>query len=264
MNVLVILVDPKQTGMTSGAVERLAARGTRFVEAYACEARPWQQRLQAAGVVHAEVSLEEVTPDEAATWIERRATEGPWSLCVDATGLDAQRFDHALTALLDRLDSDQASATTQVILVGAARRSARGFERMALIVSGPDVPSSHVCATPVSAADLYRTVLYAARLPLSTAEAETPMRSLQGIANEPDDRARIIMDSRFEWLKAGRFVVHRAPLGAELFDLQTDPDRTRNLAEQATMQPIVEHLIAGMDAARDAALPCTAIPHRIA
>lgn len=126
--------------------------------------------------------------------------------------------------------------------------------KVPLILSGPDVAAGAVCATPVSLADFYPTVLdcVGAKHPLPA--TILPLKSLFGIAAAADDDERMIFGeyhascamSGALMLRRGEYkYIHYVGLKPELFDLSEDPEELRNLA----LEPEFDALCAAFDQA---------------
>jgi choline-sulfatase len=110
-----------------------------------------------------------------------------------------------------------------------------------LIMAGPDVPAGKTVRTPVSLVDCFPTIVEAVGARL-TAEDTGPGgldgRSLLQIAREPDrDRSvlseyhAIFSHSGIFMLRHGRYkYVEYVGYPSQLFDLDADPDETRDLA----------------------------------
>jgi choline-sulfatase len=105
-----------------------------------------------------------------------------------------------------------------------------------MLVAGPDIPQNHLCKTNVNLIDIAPTVLASAGLPEDTT---LPGRSLFQIAREPDDAMRIGFSeyhavgspSAAYMLRQDRWAYHHyVGYAPELFDVQTDPGQTVNLA----------------------------------
>lgn len=108
-----------------------------------------------------------------------------------------------------------------------------------LIAAGPGIPQGRVCGTPVSLLDLYPTALDGAGLPVATKEFMPQGRSLWQIAAEPDQPDReILCQYHAQGSPSGAFALRRGRFKftyyvdylPELFDVEADPDETRNLA----------------------------------
>ncbi len=121
-----------------------------------------------------------------------------------------------------------------------------------LILAGPDVPAGRVCSTLVNLIDIAPTVLDAAELPVPT---EWPGRSLLKTANEPDDPARagfseyhaVGSPSAAYLVRQGAWAYHHyVGFTPELFDLESDPGQSRNLAgdpQHAERREHLDHLL---------------------
>jgi choline-sulfatase len=123
-----------------------------------------------------------------------------------------------------------------------------------MIVSGPGVPAGRVCKTNVSLVDLYPTILEAMGLDAAGDERDLPGRSLLSIAAAADDAERIGFSeyhavgatSGAFMLTRGRFKLHYyVGFRPELFDIEADPEETRNLAAD----PAYAQLVADLEAA---------------
>lgn len=169
-------------------------------------------------------------------------------------------MDERVGAILHALESTGLAASTLVIYTSdhGDNLGARGLWNkcvlyrdstgIPLILAGPGIPSGRLCTTNVNLVDLYRTILYAARVPLDDTDAAMPTRSLQGVANEPDDPARIALSEYHAvgsptgafMLAAGRYKYHYyVGYPAELFDLESDPRESEDLAENGRSKDIL-------------------------
>lgn len=105
------------------------------------------------------------------------------------------------------------------------------------IMSGADVPVGAVCDTPVTHVDAFQTILHATGVPQNTEDAWLPGASLFDIA--AGDKADRVAFSEYHGMGSttGAFMVrhkqfkyvHFAAYPPQLFDLDADPEETRNL-----------------------------------
>lgn len=129
----------------------------------------------------------------------------------------------------------------------------REATQIPLIMAGAAVPAGKICATNVNLVDLYPTLLDAMGVSLSPDEATLPGKSLLEIAVQPDDSSRIGFSeyhaigspSAAFMLTRGRYKYHHyVGYAPELFDLEIDPEETRNIATD----PLHANLVAEFDA----------------
>ena len=187
-------------------------------------------------------------------------------------------LDHQVGKVLEVLERTGLAQTTRIIYSSdhgdnlgtrglwnkdVLYREATGIP---MIIAGPDVPQG-VCQTNVGLTDLYPTFLDAMGVPLTQAEQVLPGRSLFDVAAEPDDASRIgfseyhavgapsagFMLTRNHW-KYHHYVGY-AP---ELFDLQADPQETRDLASS----PACQETLAEFDATLRSMLDPEAVDRR--
>ncbi|MFV0386624.1 sulfatase/phosphatase domain-containing protein, partial [Paracoccus sp. (in: a-proteobacteria)] len=104
-----------------------------------------------------------------------------------------------------------------------------------MIAVGPDFPQK-VCETPVNLIDLSATITDHFGVGLNSPAA---VKSLRSISNDPDQPDRIAFSeyhaagavSGAFMIRQGRWkYIHYVGFLPELFDLQNDPEETRNLA----------------------------------
>ena len=116
-----------------------------------------------------------------------------------------------------------------------------------LIISGPGVPNG-VCETPVSLLDLSCTIADHFGTGI---EAAAGSKSLYSIADEPVDPDRPAFSeyhaagsvSGAYMLRKGRWKYHHyVGFDPELFDLETDPEETKNLAFDPRASKIVKSM----------------------
>jgi choline-sulfatase len=108
-----------------------------------------------------------------------------------------------------------------------------------MIVRGPGVPKGKRVRTAVSLVDAFPTIVQTVGEELAAADRDIPGRSLVELANEPDDPNRTVF---CEYHAAGAITgffmvrwdrskhVFYADHPAQLFDLEADPEESRNLA----------------------------------
>ncbi|MCH8830282.1 MAG: sulfatase-like hydrolase/transferase [Planctomycetes bacterium] len=112
------------------------------------------------------------------------------------------------------------------------------------ILSGPDVPQGEVCKEVISLVDCHQTILAATGVPLTDADENLPGTSLwplaRGDADAPRDRVAlseyhaVACKSGYYMLRYRQFkYVYYVNAPPQLFDLETDPQETVNLAENA-------------------------------
>ncbi|MFV0437831.1 MAG: sulfatase-like hydrolase/transferase [Desulfopila sp.] len=169
--------------------------------------------------------------------------------------------DHNVGRVLAALEESGAEQSTRVLFIAdhGDNMGARGLwgkstmyresVNVPMIMAGPDLPQGKVCTTPVSLIDVYQTVLDVVGLELTEEEEALPGTSLLQIANRPfDDREREVFSeyhascapSATFMLRAGQYkYIHYTGAGAELFDLEADPEEERNLAELPEMKEVV-------------------------
>ena len=108
-----------------------------------------------------------------------------------------------------------------------------------LIVAGPDVPASAVCATPVSHVDIHPTVTQCVTGGTAPIDDALPGMSLIDIAGNDTDGARLVLSeyhamgatSSAFMLRDGRYKYnHYCGFEPELFDLENDPEEMNDLS----------------------------------
>jgi choline-sulfatase len=115
-----------------------------------------------------------------------------------------------------------------------------------LILAGPAIPAGRVCATNTNLVDIAPTLLQNAGLAI---DISLPGRSLNDIANEPDDLQRIGFSeyhavgspSAAYMVRQGQWAYHHyVGFEPELFDIENDPGQCVNLATDSAYQTICE------------------------
>lgn len=122
-----------------------------------------------------------------------------------------------------------------------------------MIACGPGFAQGTVCDTNVNLVDIYPTVLDCMGLDKTQGEQDLPGKSLLRIAAEPTDTGRygfseyhaVGAETSAFMLVKGRFKYHYyVGFVPELFDLETDPQETCNLANH----PLFAEIAAGFEA----------------
>ena len=129
-----------------------------------------------------------------------------------------------------------------------------------LITAGPGIEKGKVCKTNASLVDIYPTVLAGMGLEPTPAERGLPGASLFNLASSPDDPNRngfseyhaVGAATGAFMLTRGRFKYHYyVGFPAELFDLEADPEETRDLAGDPAFAGVVADLEAQLRAMLD-------------
>jgi len=117
-----------------------------------------------------------------------------------------------------------------------------------MILSGSDIPKGTIVNTPVSLIDFYPTILQCLGIQPNDQDRQRPGRSLLDIAKEGDDLERVVFSeyhataskSGVFMLRDGRYkYIHYVDHGAELFDLETDPEELRDVSSDPNYQEVV-------------------------
>lgn len=124
--------------------------------------------------------------------------------------------------------------------------------KVPLLMAGPGVPQGHVVQDPVSAVDLFPTILEATGCALEAADADLPGRSLwPGMAGDWNAPAPIFAEFHGNGTRAGTYMLrhgnhklisHADGMPSQLFDLQTDPHECCDLATQPAHQGLRQAL----------------------
>jgi choline-sulfatase len=129
-----------------------------------------------------------------------------------------------------------------------------------MIVAGPDVPAGRVCRTNASLVDVYPTVLENMGLAPEGDERALPGRSLLDLARSADDTDRAGFSEYHAvgaqtggfMLTRGRYKYHHyVGFAPELFDLEADPEETRDLAADPAHAPVLREFEARLRAMVD-------------
>ena len=160
-------------------------------------------------------------------------------------------IDRQVGRVMAALDNTGLSANTRVIYTSdhGDNIGARGMwgksthyddaAGVPMIMAGPDIPAGQVCHTPVSLVDLAPTILDAVgEAPHGWADG-LPGESLFAIAAQPYDATRSVFSEYHAFASpSAAFMLRRGHhkynyyvgYEPELFDLDSDPGETRNLA----------------------------------
>ena len=171
--------------------------------------------------------------------------------------------DHNVGRVLDALEETGLAQTTRVIYTSdhGDNVGARGLwgksnlyqesSTIPMLVTGPDI-RQRTCSTPVSLLDLFPTILEGAGCEPFDPTHDRPGTSLFSIAGRPDDPERIAFseyhavgsNSGGFMVRKGRWKFHYyVGHNPELFDLESDPEETTNLAGKYEFADI----LAGME-----------------
>ncbi len=119
-----------------------------------------------------------------------------------------------------------------------------------LLMAGPGIEPG-VCRTNVGLVDLYPTFLEATGVALTEAERSLPGRSLFEIAAAPDDASRIgFSEYHAVGAESAAYMLTRGPYKyhfyvghrPELFDLEADPEESRDLAGEPAYAAVLAEL----------------------
>jgi choline-sulfatase len=171
-------------------------------------------------------------------------------------------LDHNVGAILAALQSSGLAERTHVIYTSdhGDNLGARGvwgkatmYEesvKVPMLLAGPGVAPS-VCTTPVDLLDLFPTILQGMGIDPATEMADRPGRSLFELARSAPEPERPIFseyhaagsNSAAYLLRQGRWKYHHyVGFRPELFDLETDPEETVDLAGKPEFAATVEQM----------------------
>lgn len=110
-----------------------------------------------------------------------------------------------------------------------------------MILAGPDVPNGVVCREPVSLVDAFPTVVHGAGLPVHAEDRDLPGASLFEVAAGTAPRRTVLSEFHATGAATGAFMIRKgkfkyvyyAGMPPQLFDLEADPQETRDLAREA-------------------------------
>jgi choline-sulfatase len=124
-----------------------------------------------------------------------------------------------------------------------------------VVVAGPGVPAAKVSSTNVSLVDCFPSVVEAVGATPTAADADLPGRSLFQLAREEDDAERVVFSEYHAiYSSCGTFMVRagkhkyvkyadstgHADYPPQLFDIEADPDETRDLGTDPSYAAVRE------------------------
>jgi choline-sulfatase len=121
-----------------------------------------------------------------------------------------------------------------------------------MILAGPDVPQGFVCREPVSLVDAFPTIVAGAGLAPHPDDRDLPGASLfdvaQGQVNSNGPRRTILCEYHATGAATGAFMIRKGPfkyvyyagMPPQLFDLDADPQETRDLAQELGYSRLVK------------------------
>ena len=160
-------------------------------------------------------------------------------------------MDHQVGQVLEALHETGLDKNTRIIYTSdhGDNLGARGmwgksnmYEESAgipLIISGEGIPKNKICRTTTSLLDSYQTVLHGVGISLKKEEKNLDGKSWFTLANQGDDSERTVFSeyhasaspSGAFMIRKGRYkYIHYVGYDPELFDLETDPEETTDLA----------------------------------
>jgi choline-sulfatase len=116
-----------------------------------------------------------------------------------------------------------------------------------VILAGPEVPEGSVCHEPVSLVDCFPTVIECVGAPPHPDDRDLPGASLFDLARGTAPRRTILSEYHAAGAATGAFMIRKGPfkyvyyagMPPQLFDLDTDPQETRDLAREPGYQGLV-------------------------
>jgi choline-sulfatase len=167
--------------------------------------------------------------------------------------------DHNVGRLLDALAASGLGDTTRVLYSSdhGDNLGTRGlwgkstmYEEAAgvpMMLAGPGVPKGFVCREPVSLVDVFPTVIDCAGLPPHPADGALPGASLFDVARGKAPRRTILSEYHAAGAATGAFMIRKGPfkyvhyvgMPPQLFDLDADPQETRDLGQDPGYRGLV-------------------------
>ncbi|HVC51885.1 MAG TPA: sulfatase-like hydrolase/transferase [Stellaceae bacterium] len=159
--------------------------------------------------------------------------------------------DHNVGRLMDALDAAGLTETTRIIYSSdhGDNLGTRGlwgkstmYEEAAgvpMIVAGPELPQGQVCRAPVSLVDAFPTILKWAGVAPNPADRDLPGLPLDEVALKVPRRT-VLCEYHAAGAATGAFLIRKGPfkyvyytgMPPQLFDLDADPQETRDLAKE--------------------------------
>lgn len=117
-----------------------------------------------------------------------------------------------------------------------------------MILAGPDVPEGFVCHAPVSLVDVFPTIVAGAGLAPHPGDDDLPGASLFDVARGRAPRRTILSEYHAAGAQTGAFMIRKGPfkyvyyagMPPQLFDLDADPQETRDLAQELGYSRLVK------------------------
>lgn len=158
-------------------------------------------------------------------------------------------IDHHVGQLVDALAASGLAETTRVLYSSdhGDNLGTRGlwgkstmYEESAgvpMILAGPEVPQGVVCHQPVSLVDAFPTIIAGAGLPPHPDDRDLPGASLFDIVRGTVPRRTVMSEYHAAGAATGAFMIRKGPfkyvyyagMVPQLFDLDADPQETRDL-----------------------------------
>jgi choline-sulfatase len=173
-------------------------------------------------------------------------------------------MDQKVGQILDALEATGQAENTLVIYTSdhgdnAGQRGLWGKSNLyrestgvPVILAGPDVPRGEINNTPVNLTDMHATILEAAGVDDVADGLERPSTSLLGMLGAEDTSRTVMSQYHAVGSATGAFMAadarwkyhHYVGYPSELFDLEVDPEETRNLSGQPEHVDVQDRLYA--------------------
>jgi choline-sulfatase len=116
-----------------------------------------------------------------------------------------------------------------------------------MILAGPEVPKGFICREPVSLVDCFPTVIECVGAPPHLDDRDLPGASLFDLTRGAVPHRTILSEYHAAGAATGAFMIRKGPfkyihyvgMPPQLFDLDTDPQETRDLARENSYQGLV-------------------------